>query len=1265
MGRGASPAQLPKVSFTKVSDEASTQPAGVHDMQARSYGYNDIVDFRRPEHYVRYIEPLESELAVQGLTAADQEWLDVVNSERKKEQIDVVSYETFEIIMDRLEKEWFDLTKNIPKPDMALPSEDSTCAICDDSEGENTNAIVFCDGCNLAVHQDCYGVPYIPEGQWLCRKCTVSPENPVSCILCPNEGGAFKQTSNGEWVHLLCAIWVPETLVVNEVFMEPITGVEKITKPRWSLKCTICGVRQGACIQCSKTQCSLAFHVTCARKERYLLPMKATSGSEPPPLQCFCERHIPRENAIARLEAIAAEAAQTPVAASDLKSNKSARAYAKSYKPGPPIVPALIVNRINQYINKIKVRRRTEFIELVCRYWSLKREARRGAPLLKRLHLEPWTASANGRVQTEEERAIKLEHMKRLKQDLETVRSLAELTRKRESRKLKQMEIIHELLTTYIFPHESRLRFAFEKIMILDRNEYFKNPVSQAQVPDYLDIVKRPMWWGAIEAKLDRHEYWDLETFKGDVFLVLDNATLYNKHGTTYYKTAARIKAAALPILTALDDMTTSAKSEVTLPAANASADSVHPEEASSSTHLVGNLEPPLQILSLLASMAIDSEFEFILTSHPLQYLFSYEFPELKPPPPPPPPKPRRDRKKAERERRVATAQAAAAQRAAIAHAQKVEAERQELEAAEARDIQEKLNASSGFRGPPRTRRASKYEAEVTEGIDAAPASSAQGDEVHPEAIAEASTEGGSAEVTASKRKKHKRLPIELPGHGEPPVVSDVDPKSSFKNFDKGWILDVGTRRGGRVPIERGPLPPPKKRAKHGPAPTVETPASSSTVEAQYPQPTEAKPGSIAEGEPLLTARSEVDEPMAVDEQQADEPISSAQAHEDEPLPSAQAQADHSTQAEDDEPMQEETMPLAQSEGDDPTPPDHLEVEPMSTDQAQEDEPIPPAQLQEADEVASTEPSQAGDPPPVAADVPEVTMEEAVSEVSPIPAPSIAASSPPSALADDRQPSATESAIVPQSIDLADLQIELEPNEVLRKDPDGKLVIEELDTPITRRQKAQRKKAKFVAAQAEAGPSRIAGLDGDSELSSLSEMESDSDDDNARSSKARTGPKKKKGKSGPKGKIKWGKRGPEAGRFELKEGEMLPGGTLAWAKFASFPWWAAVIVEPDDPLVTPFKKVLKDRPSPSDSGPHLVRFYDKDLSWAWLHLDDLRMLGDDDEFDQFILYTQRYKSNNIRDSCRASYRVAMSERESDGGGDEEEVDDEEPIVEED
>lgn len=39
----------------------------------------------------------------------DQEWLDAVNAERKKDQSGPVSYEAFEIIIDKLEKEWFNL----------------------------------------------------------------------------------------------------------------------------------------------------------------------------------------------------------------------------------------------------------------------------------------------------------------------------------------------------------------------------------------------------------------------------------------------------------------------------------------------------------------------------------------------------------------------------------------------------------------------------------------------------------------------------------------------------------------------------------------------------------------------------------------------------------------------------------------------------------------------------------------------------------------------------------------------------------------------------------------------------------------------------------------------------------------------------------------------------------------------------------------------------------------------------------------------------
>jgi origin recognition complex subunit 4 len=50
-------------------------------------------------------------------------------------------------------------------------SEDVACAICSGVESEEPNEIIFCDKCDLAVHQECYRVPVIPEGEWQCRDC--------------------------------------------------------------------------------------------------------------------------------------------------------------------------------------------------------------------------------------------------------------------------------------------------------------------------------------------------------------------------------------------------------------------------------------------------------------------------------------------------------------------------------------------------------------------------------------------------------------------------------------------------------------------------------------------------------------------------------------------------------------------------------------------------------------------------------------------------------------------------------------------------------------------------------------------------------------------------------------------------------------------------------------------------------------------------------------------------------------------------------------
>lgn len=122
----------------------------------------------------------------------DDMWLEAYNTQRKSVGWNPVTREVFEITITKIEKEWHALEKRIPKPNPKPPQthrprsssaaavngepqtgeeQDSKCAICDDGDCENTNAIVFCDGCDLAVHQECYGVPFIPEGQWLCRKC--------------------------------------------------------------------------------------------------------------------------------------------------------------------------------------------------------------------------------------------------------------------------------------------------------------------------------------------------------------------------------------------------------------------------------------------------------------------------------------------------------------------------------------------------------------------------------------------------------------------------------------------------------------------------------------------------------------------------------------------------------------------------------------------------------------------------------------------------------------------------------------------------------------------------------------------------------------------------------------------------------------------------------------------------------------------------------------------------------------------------------------
>ncbi|KAI5925272.1 origin recognition complex subunit 4 C-terminus-domain-containing protein [Camillea tinctor] len=50
--------------------------------------------------------------------------------------------------------------------------DDEVCAICSKPDSEPPNEIIFCENCDMAVHQKCYDVPVIPEGDWICRSCS-------------------------------------------------------------------------------------------------------------------------------------------------------------------------------------------------------------------------------------------------------------------------------------------------------------------------------------------------------------------------------------------------------------------------------------------------------------------------------------------------------------------------------------------------------------------------------------------------------------------------------------------------------------------------------------------------------------------------------------------------------------------------------------------------------------------------------------------------------------------------------------------------------------------------------------------------------------------------------------------------------------------------------------------------------------------------------------------------------------------------------------
>ncbi|XP_072452623.1 bromodomain-containing protein 1 isoform X3 [Notamacropus eugenii] len=523
---------------------------------------------RRPPVYYKFIEKSAEELDHEVEYDMDEEdyaWLEIMNERRKADGVSVVSQNMFEFLMDRFEKESYCENQKQGDP-QSLIDEDAVCCICMDGECQNSNVILFCDLCNLAVHQECYGVPYIPEGQWLCRHCLQSRSRPVDCVLCPNKGGAFKKTDDDRWGHVVCALWIPEVGFANTVFIEPIDGVRNIPPARWKLTCYLCKQKGvGACIQCHKANCYTAFHVTCAQKAGLYMkmePVKEMTGSSTTfsvKKTAYCDVHTPpgcirrplniygdveMKNGICRKEGAIKTVRSTSKVRKKAKKAKKTLAEPCTVMPtvSAPYIPP---QRLNKILTQVAVQRKKQFVERAHSYWLLKRLSRNGVPLLRRLQSSSQSQRHTQQREDDEEiQALKekLKYWQRLRHDLERARLLVELIRKREKLKREQVKVEQVALELQLTPFTVLLRSVLDQLQEKDPARIFAQPVNLKEVPDYLDHIKHPMDFATMRKRLDAQGYRDLNEFEEDFHLIIDNCMKYNAKDTIFYRAAVRLR---------------------------------------------------------------------------------------------------------------------------------------------------------------------------------------------------------------------------------------------------------------------------------------------------------------------------------------------------------------------------------------------------------------------------------------------------------------------------------------------------------------------------------------------------------------------------------------------------------------------------------------------------------------------------------------------------------------------------------------------------
>lgn len=380
------------------------------------------------------IKELAEAMCRYDLDDMDLHWLQALNQELDRMGEEPMGELTMERAMEALERHCHDNMNHAIETVEGLGieyDEDVICDVCRSPDSEEGNDMVFCDKCNICVHQACYGIVKVPVGNWLCRTCVLGID--PQCLLCPQKGGAMKATRAGtKWAHVSCALWIPEVSIACPERMEPITKVSHIPPSRWSLICSLCKLKTGACIQCSVKNCTTPFHVTCAFKHSLEMKTILDEGDEVK-FKSYCLKH------------------------SQPKAGEAGLSPARSKAPGEAGKVGQRAQRLQELEEEFYTLIQPEelardlglsqhFVDFIYQYWKLKRKSNFNKALLppkeeeENLVLQPQEDSIHTRMRM----------FMHLRQDLERVRNLCYMVSRREKLKLLQSKAQEQMFNLHV-----------------------------------------------------------------------------------------------------------------------------------------------------------------------------------------------------------------------------------------------------------------------------------------------------------------------------------------------------------------------------------------------------------------------------------------------------------------------------------------------------------------------------------------------------------------------------------------------------------------------------------------------------------------------------------------------------------------------------------------------------------------------------------------------------------------------------------------------